>query len=412
MNHSLNRIPAASALAACLALASVPSMASVKVCTFPGSPSAALDQAVARNVFAQAGIAATLVKHGIGDGDDDGVSLKELDRTLARDCDVIAGFPRSTVADASNSKLQFSRGYLRAGYVSIEAPDANPQGAAKNTVAAMYASPAQLIAVQQPSVTLDLQNTSALTVDAVANGHAQRAIVWYPAVVAYRLAHPQQRFTVAAARSPYADWQLVFAFGPRTAALRERIDAALDTLSNNGQLLALTRDWTMPANAIAETSADDPARYRDGPRALHASRAIVRPALLAAANANGAGGFVKIAADAASGAPSFDQAQATHGKMLYSSACAKCHGAQLQGVTAPALQGPAFAPASNAHLTIGGVYTYMATNMPADKPGKLKDQDYADIMAFLLYSNGYRPGGGKMTADNARASATPLNAGK
>ncbi|MEX3935260.1 c-type cytochrome [Paraburkholderia phymatum] len=412
MNHSLNRIPAASVLAACLALASVPSMANVKVCTFPGSPSAALDQAVARDVFAQAGIPATFVKHGIGDGDDDGVSLKELDRTLARDCDVIAGFPRSIVADASNSKLQFSRGYLRAGYVSIEAPDANPQGAAKNTVAAMYASPAQLIAVQQQSITLDLENTSALTVDAVARGQAQRAIVWYPAVVAYRLAHPQQRFTVAAARSPYADWQLVFAFGPRTAALRERIDAALNTLSNDGRLIALTRDWTMPANAIAETSADDPARYRDGPGGSHGSRAVVRPALLAAANSNDAGGFVKIAADAASGAPSFDQAQATHGKMLYSAACAKCHGAQLQGVTAPALQGPAFAPASNAHLTIGGIFTYMATNMPADKPGKMKDQDYADIMAFLLYSNGYRPGGAKMTADNARASATPLNAGK
>ena len=53
----------------------------------------------------------------------------------------------------------------------------------------------------------------------------------------------------------------------------------------------------------------------------------------------------------------------------------------------------------------------MSTNMPADKPGKMKDQDYADIMAFLLYSNGYRASGAKMTADNARALATPLNAG-
>jgi mono/diheme cytochrome c family protein len=414
MNHSFNRIPAAGVLAACLSLSPAHSMAGVKVCTFPGSPSAALDQAVARDVFRQAGIAATLVKHGIGEGDDDGVSLKELDRTLARDCDVIAGFPRSTVADASNSKLQFSRGYLRAGYVSIEAPDANPQGAAKNTVAAMYASPAQLIAVQQPSVTLDLQNTSALTVEAVAKGQAQRAIVWYPAVVAYQLAHPQRHFTVAAARSPYADWHLVFAFGPRTAAMRERIDTALDTMSNNGRLAALTRAWAMPAHAIdAADTADsqDAARYRDGPSA---SYTIAQRALLAAADAKDAGGFVKIAADAGAsdGVPSFDQAQATHGKMLYSAACAKCHGAQLQGVTAPALQGPAFAPASNAHLTIGGVFNYMATNMPADKPGKMKDQDYADIMAFLLYSNGYRPGGAKMTADNARASATPLNAGK
>ena len=408
MNHSLNRIPAASVLAACVALTSVHAAAAVKVCTFPGSPSASLDEAVARDAFAQAGIAATIVRHGIGEGDDDGVSLKELDRTLARECDVIAGFPRSAVADGSSSKLHFSRGYLRAGYVSIEAPDANPQGAARNTVAATYASPAQLIAVQQSSVTLDLENTSALTVEAVAKGQAQRAIVWYPAVVAYRLAHPQRQFTIAAARSPYADWQLVFAFGPRTAAMRPRIDAALDRLSGNGRLVALTHDWAMPAHALDAAASDDAARFRDGPVASHA---LAQPALLATANARNAGGFVKIAADA-SGAPSFDQAQATHGKMLYSSACAKCHGAQLQGVTAPALQGPAFAPASNAHLTIGGVFTYLSTNMPADKPGKMKDQDYADIMAFLLYSNGYRASSTKMTADDARASTLKLNAGK
>jgi hypothetical protein len=75
------------------------------------------------------------------------------------------------------------------------------------------------------------------------------------------------------------------------------------------------------------------------------------------------------------------------------------------------LQGPAFAPPSNSHLTVGGIFTYMTTNMPADRPGKMKDQDYADIMAFLLMSNGYKPGGAKMTADSARASKLPLNAG-
>jgi hypothetical protein len=49
--------------------------------------------------------------------------------------------------------------------------------------------------------------------------------------------------------------------------------------------------------------------------------------------------------------------------------------------------------------------------MPADRPGKLKEQEYADIMAFLLYSNGYRANASKLTADAARASTTPLNAG-
>ncbi len=109
--------------------------------------------------------------------------------------------------------------------------------------------------------------------------------------------------------------------------------------------------------------------------------------------------------------PSFDNKQVAHGKTLYSSACAKCHGANLQGMAGPALSGPAFAPTGHSHLTIGGIYKYMSTNMPADRPGQMKDQEYADIMAFLLYSNGYRAKATKLTADTARTSSTPLVAG-
>ncbi|MDI7046873.1 transporter substrate-binding domain-containing protein, partial [Escherichia coli] len=105
--------------------------------------------------------------------------------------------------------------------------------------AATYASPAQLIAVQQPNVTLDLENTAALTVDAVASGHAQRAIVWYPAVVAYALTHPEQHFRIAGTASPYAEWQLVFAFGKNGALLQPRIDAALEKMTVDGRLAAL-----------------------------------------------------------------------------------------------------------------------------------------------------------------------------
>ncbi|SAL58111.1 c-type cytochrome [Caballeronia humi] len=407
MKTCLHQAAAASLLVFGAALVPTTSIAGVRVCTFPGSPSAALDRAVAREAFKTAGIAASIIEDGIGEGDDDGVSLKELHKTLGRSCDAIAGFPQSSVADGSGDAVVLSRDYLRSGYVSVTTVDPVAQRGRANVVAATYASPAQLIAVQEQDVKLDLENTPERTVEAVATGHATRAIVWYPAVVAYTLDHPKQRFNVSATTSPYAEWRLVFAFGAKNAALQPRIDAALAKMAADGRLAALTDAWALPDSARTAQASSTKYAYLDGPVR---STGIRRSGVLASATSSETGGFVKVAA-AGGDVPSFDKGQVAHGKKLYSSACAKCHGADLGGVNAPALRGPSFAPAKDAHLTIGGIYGYMATNMPADRPGKMKDEEYADIMAFLLFSNGYSAGGSKLTADAARASATPLNAG-
>lgn len=410
MNTHLFHLASAAAIATGLAIASPSASAAapMRICTFPGSPSAALDKAVANEAFKTAGIAATLAERGIGGGDDDdGVSLKELRRTLGHGCDVIAGFPRSSVADASNSDLLFSHGYLRADYVNVEASASTQARTAEDVVAATYGSPSQLIAVQEQHVRFVLENTPALTVDAVASGRAARAIVWYPAVVAYQQAHAQQRFTVRKTRSPYSGWELVFAFGPHASALRHKVDRALTSMAANGRLAALTRAWTLPDTAETARAEAAAFAYRDGPVAATGRKAWRD----AAYSARARGYIVKVADAAAAAAPSFDKGQVAHGKRLYASSCAKCHGANLQGITAPALSGPAFAPVSGSHLTIGGIYTYMSTNMPADRPGKLKDGEYADVMAYLLNANGYAPGAEKMTADSARASTTMLNAG-
>lgn len=414
MNTRLTHFAAAGLVAAGVALTPALSVAAVRVCLLPGSPSAALDKAVAREAFRTAGIAATFSARGIDDGDDDGISARELGKSLERDCDVIAGFPRSSVADASDASLLFSQGYLRSGYVSVKLRDASAPATDKETVAATYASPAQLIAVQQKNVRFDLENTSELTVDAVASGRAQRAIVWYPAVVAYRRAHPRQQFHVSATVSPYASWHLVFAYAPRMAALQKRIDVALSRLQDNGRLAALTRDWNLPESAAQASAARPAYRYLDG---AVAAAGIVRSGVLPVRGIAAGGRFIKVSSDAAGAAgpagdaPSFDRAQVEHGKHLYAEACAKCHGANLEGITAPALIGPSFAPLSNSHLTIGGIYDYMATNMPADRPGKMTDEEYAALMAFLLHSNGYGSGATKLTANGAHSSTTPLNAG-
>ncbi|WP_269509793.1 c-type cytochrome [Burkholderia sp. IMCC1007] len=410
MNLRLSRLAVASALAAGTALAPALSTAAtpVRICSLPGTPTAALDKAVARDVFRAAGVAATFSAHDAGGSDDDGVSAHELAGILERECDVIAGFPRSAIADASDPKLLFSQGYLRSGYVSVTRRDAGTPPAGHEIVAATYASPAQLIAVQQKGARFDLENTSEQTVDAVARGRAHRAIVWYPAVVAYQAAHPKQTFRIGATSSPYADWQLTFAFASRSAALQQQIDATLTQMKRDGRLAALTRKWALPGNALEAHESRTPARWSDGATAVNGRTA---GGILRARNLPAGGGFIRVAAGTGAAAPAFDAAQAAHGKAIYGNACAKCHGADLEGNTAPALSGPSFAPLSHSHLTIGGVFGYMATNMPADQPGKLKDDEYADLMAFLLASNGYVAGNGKLTADAARASTAPLIAG-
>lgn len=411
MNTRLIPLAAACALAAGAALTPAPAAAAatVRVCSLPGTPTAALDTAVAREAFRLAGIAATFTTHGIDGGDDDdGISAHELVKSLDRHCDVIAGFPRSAIADASDTTLLFSQGYLRSGYVSVALRHARTAPAGKEVVAATYASPAQLIAVQQQNVRFDLENTSERTVDAVATGRAQRAIVWYPAVVAYQAAHPKQAFRIGPTSSPYAGWQLVFAFGARSAELQQRVDAALSRMKDNGRLAALTRKWTLPDNAKEARDTHAAPRFLDG---AFASAGRLRAAVVAVRGTAAAGGFIKVAAGTGGDAPAFDAAQVAHGKQLYGDACAKCHGANLEGNTAPALSGPSFAPLSHSHLTIGGIFGYMSTNMPADQPGKMKDEEYADLMAFLLSSNGYLPGKDKLTADAARASTTPLVVG-
>lgn len=420
MNTPLNRLAAAASVAAVLALTMTPraTAAPLRICTFAGSPTAALDRVVARETLKTAGIAAALTQLG-GAGDDDGVSLKELRTTLRRGCDAIAGFPRSRAADAAGAAdaadagMLFSRGYLSTSYVSVAA--ASPRQAqasvAPEIVAATYGSPSQLIAVQEKHVRFVLETTPEQTVAAVAEGRAQRAVVWYPAVVAYQLAHGGGHFDLRKTRSPYSDWQLVFAFGAHAKRLRHRIDDALRVMAADGRLASLTRAWVPPADIQAAQAQPPAFAYLDGGSPVGPRSDALRHADDAAR----ALGYVIKVSDAAganvAAAPSFDRTQALHGKRLYASHCAKCHGADMQGITAPALSGAAFAPASNAHLTIGGVYAYMATNMPADRPGKLKDQEYADIMAFLLNANGYAAGGAKMTADSVKASTAPLNAG-
>ncbi len=76
---------------------------------------------------------------------------------------------------------------------------------------------------------------------------------------------------------------------------------------------------------------------------------------------------------------------ADQGKSVFASHCAKCHGDQGQGVTAPANIGPN--AALEKYKTAKGLYDYVSTTMPNDAPGSLSQQEYLQVVSYLLVEN-------------------------
>jgi cytochrome c2 len=92
----------------------------------------------------------------------------------------------------------------------------------------------------------------------------------------------------------------------------------------------------------------------------------------------------------------FTQQQADEGRKSYEIECASCHKADLSGGSSPALIGATFERAWGRH-TVAELYTYVKAMMPRCDGGSLADDDYTNIIAYLLSANGANPGGQELT---------------
>jgi mono/diheme cytochrome c family protein len=96
----------------------------------------------------------------------------------------------------------------------------------------------------------------------------------------------------------------------------------------------------------------------------------------------------------------FTDAQAARGQSLYTQQCASCHGATLQGASAPPLQGEGFVTRWQTE-PLSVLVSKIRATMPVDAAGRLTPEQSVDLVAHLLKSGGYRAGAQELPAAEA-----------
>lgn len=101
--------------------------------------------------------------------------------------------------------------------------------------------------------------------------------------------------------------------------------------------------------------------------------------------------------------PNFSKTQVNEGRKTYRESCATCHGAKLEGLhISPALTGARFDQTWRGKSA--DILTFHLRRMPpeaADVPSDLNDEDYTNILAYILMSNDFVTGEADLPTDMA-----------
>jgi mono/diheme cytochrome c family protein len=348
----------------------------LSVCIDRASGTAARDQSVAEAVARSEGVDLT-VEHFNSSDDDDGVTPREFSKLLNTKCQLVMGFPVDQNDASSMPGILRTTAYDHTGFVLVVAPGVTAKTlaglAAGTKVAVTFETAPNLYFLSHPNIKPDVHNTDADTLKALTDGSVQAAIVWQPTVRAFLASTPSARLGVYPLNEPHARFDIVALYAPRSAEEAKRFDLALTHL-------------TAPAGF-------DPAAVRKQ-NSSGFDPAMVRLAAVGTPPANAPPAL-------------YTKAQAVAGFAKYLGHCAMCHGAKLQGLSGPSLKGPNFASAKS-NFAVGDIFMIVANNMPASAPGSLPQQDYVEVMAYLLQQNGYPAGTTALTFADATNSNVPL----
>lgn len=94
----------------------------------------------------------------------------------------------------------------------------------------------------------------------------------------------------------------------------------------------------------------------------------------------------------------YSEEQGKRGERIYGQECSRCHGPALDGGEAVPLMGSAFA-ANWKSSALDELFDKIRTSMPQDDPGRLTDQQSADVLAYILSVNQYPAGKAELTSE-------------
>lgn len=94
----------------------------------------------------------------------------------------------------------------------------------------------------------------------------------------------------------------------------------------------------------------------------------------------------------------YSDTQATRGRRVYRQACSSCHARNLEGgEMGPGLLGRPFITPWEGE-SLAELMAYMQETMPQDNPGGLSEQEYSDVLAYVLKVNEFPSGDVDLTA--------------
>jgi mono/diheme cytochrome c family protein len=112
----------------------------------------------------------------------------------------------------------------------------------------------------------------------------------------------------------------------------------------------------------------------------------------------------------------FTDAQATRGKSVYEAYCTRCHGLNLLGGRQGGVGGPALKDAnfwvSWERAPLSALFGTIQRTMPQDSPASLRQDDYIDVLAYMLAENKFPSGTADLPANGLETVRIARRAGE